>query len=42
MPAQSRAMYEMRHPAIEAALDPALLAHRDSVYERHLVLPIDC
>jgi glutathione S-transferase len=42
MPAQTRAMYEMRHPAIEAALDPALLAHRDSVYERHLVLPIDC
>ena len=42
MPAQTRAMYEMKHPAIEAALDPALLAHRDFVYERHLVLPIDC
>jgi glutathione S-transferase len=42
MPAQTRALYEMKHPAIEAALDPALLAHRDFVYERHLVLPIDC
>ena len=42
MPAQTRAMYEMKHPAIEAALDPALLSHRDFVYERHLVLPIDC
>jgi len=42
MPAQTRALYEMKHPAIEAALDPALLAHRDLVYERHLVLPIDC
>ncbi len=42
MPAQTRAMYELKHPAIEAALDPALLAHRDFVYERHLVLPIDC
>ena len=41
MPAQTRAMYEMRHPAVEAALDPALLAHRDFVYERHLVLPIE-
>jgi glutathione S-transferase len=42
MPAQTRALYERRHPEIEAALAPALLAHRDLVYERHLVLPIDC
>jgi glutathione S-transferase len=41
MPAQTRAMYETRHPAVEAALDPALLAHRDFVYERHLALPLD-
>ncbi len=41
MPKQTRAMYEMKVPAIEAALDPALLVHRDLIYERHLVLPID-
>jgi glutathione S-transferase len=41
MPAQTRAMYESKHPAVEAALDPALLAHRDFVYEKHLPLPLD-
>jgi hypothetical protein len=41
MPAQTRAMYESKHPAVEVALDPVLLAHRDFVYARHLVLPID-
>jgi len=41
MPAQTRAMYSIQHPAIEAALDPALIAHRDFVYQRHLVLPLD-
>jgi hypothetical protein len=41
MPAQTRAMYESTHPALEAALDPALLAHRDFVYEKHLTLPLD-
>jgi glutathione S-transferase len=41
MPAQTRAMYEAGHPAIEAALDPALLAHRGFVYEKHLALPLD-
>jgi glutathione S-transferase len=41
MDAQTRAMYEATHPAIEAALDPALLAHRALVYERHLPLPLD-
>jgi hypothetical protein len=34
-------MYEMKHPALEAALDPALLAHRDFVYAKHLALPLD-
>jgi len=41
MPRDSRAMYERTHPEIEAALDPLLLAHRDFIYERHLVLPLD-
>lgn len=41
MPAPTRAMYEATHPAIEAALDPALLAHRDFVYAQHLSLPLD-
>lgn len=41
MPAETRSLYEMKHPLIEAALDPALLAHRDFVYERHLALPLD-
>jgi glutathione S-transferase len=41
MPAQTRAMYEAKHAAVEAALDPVLLAHRDFVYEKHLVLPLD-
>jgi glutathione S-transferase len=42
MPAQTRAVYEKKHPTLAAALDPALLAHRDFIYEQHLVLPIDC
>jgi glutathione S-transferase len=41
MPAQTRAIYELKHPAVEAALDPALLAHRDFVYAKHLALPLD-
>jgi glutathione S-transferase len=41
MPAQTRAMYSIQHPTIEAALDPALIAHRDFVYEEHLVLPLE-
>jgi glutathione S-transferase len=41
MPAQTRALYELKHPTLEAALAPALLAHRDLIYERHLPLPID-
>jgi glutathione S-transferase len=40
MPAQTRALYEQKHPTVEAALDPALLAHRDFIYERHLALPL--
>ena len=41
MPDFLRASYGGLTPAIENALDEALLAHRDKVYERHLVLPLD-
>ncbi len=37
-----RAMYTARDPVLAAALDPILLEHRDTVYERHLELPVDC
>lgn len=35
------AMFEAREPAIVAALDSALLAHRDFIYETHLELPVE-
>ncbi len=35
-----RPAYSNDDPAVEAAITPALLAHRDFVYERHLELPI--
>ena len=35
-----RGVYGNSNPAIAAALTPALLAHRDFVYETHLELPI--
>jgi glutathione S-transferase len=41
MPEPLRRSYAHRHPVVDAALDPALLAHRDLVYERHLELPVD-
>ena len=41
MPDMLRAGYGAITPAIAEALDPALLAHRDLVYERHLHLPMD-
>ncbi len=41
MPEMLRASYSMLTDEVVAALDPALLAHRDRVYERHLELPID-
>jgi glutathione S-transferase len=41
MPQAIRAGYASRHPALEAVMDPALLAHRDLVYERYLELPLD-
>lgn len=41
MPEMVRSAYGMLSPAVEKAVDPALLEHRDSIYERHLVLPLD-
>ncbi|MBW2425732.1 MAG: hypothetical protein JRG86_15915 [Deltaproteobacteria bacterium] len=41
MPESLRMQYGSLTPEIEAALDPALLAHRDRIYERHLELPLD-
>jgi glutathione S-transferase len=36
----TRAAYAVRDPAVQAAIDPALLAHRDFVYREHLELPV--
>lgn len=41
MPDMLRAGYGGTTPAIDAVLDPALIAHRDLVYARHLPLPMD-
>ena len=41
MPEALRGQYGHLTPEIEAALDPALLEHRDRIYERHLELPLD-
>ena len=41
MPESLRQSYSVAHPGIRQALDPALLAHRDRIYERHLELPIE-
>jgi glutathione S-transferase len=41
LPGGLRAMYATRDPVIRAALDPALLAHRDFVYREHLPLPME-
>jgi glutathione S-transferase len=40
MDAATRAAFETRDGAIEAALDPVLLAHRDMMYATHLELPL--
>lgn len=36
-----RAMYSFIGPVIEAVKDPALLEHRDFIYEEYLTLPLD-
>ena len=41
MPAQMRAAYETLPPEIADAVDPALLAHRDRIYSKHLKLPVE-
>ena len=41
MPGAMRAAYASEDPVVRAALDPALLEHRDLVYEKHLGLPVD-
>lgn len=40
MDAATRAAFEFRDPATEAALDPVLLAHRERMYRDHLALPL--
>jgi glutathione S-transferase len=40
MPRETRAVYAVRDPLLRAAIDPALLAHRDFVYREHLELPV--
>jgi glutathione S-transferase len=41
MPDNFRHFYSTTDADIEAALDPALLEHRDFVYQNYLVLPLD-
>jgi len=41
MPDYVRAGWSAPNPVIEAALDPALLAHRDFIYSNHIGLPLD-
>jgi hypothetical protein len=36
-----RQVWEQTGPEIRAALVPALLEHRDFVFERHIGLPLD-
>lgn len=40
MEASTRAAFELREPATDAALDAVLLAHRDAIYRDHLQLPL--
>jgi glutathione S-transferase len=40
MPDMIRASYDARHPVIEAAIDPALLEHRDRIYREHMEYPV--
>lgn len=40
MDAATRAAFELREPAVDAALDAVLLRHRDMMYRDHLALPL--
>jgi len=41
LPDNIRAMFAARQPEVLAALDPALLAHRDRIYRDYLRLPVE-
>lgn len=41
MPEHLRAAYAVTTPAIDAALAPALIAHRDFIFHEHIGLPLD-
>lgn len=41
MPEMVRQLYTDLPAVVAAALDPALIAHRDRIYERHIGLPLD-
>jgi glutathione S-transferase len=41
MPDFMRENYAHLTPELEAALDPALIRHRDFIYARHITLPLD-
>ena len=36
-----RPMFEYLEPAVRAALDPALMAHRDRILQQHFKLPME-
>jgi hypothetical protein len=41
VPPAMRAMFSDAPPEVQAALDPALVAHRDFVFAKHIGLPLD-
>jgi glutathione S-transferase len=41
LPARMRAMFANTPPEVVAALDPALIAHRDFVFAKHIGLPLE-
>jgi glutathione S-transferase len=41
VPENVRAMFAAREPEVLAALDPALLEHRDRIYQQYLKLPVE-
>ena len=41
MPDFFRQIWAPVRTAVESAIDPILIAHRDFIFERHLTLPLD-
>jgi glutathione S-transferase len=41
LPENVRALFTASEPEVKAALDPALLEHRDRIYQQHLKLPME-